>query len=128
MHGDEVVRREDRARVVERPRRVGQLERTQAERLRQPEPGLARRRGLGGHGRPRAVELLGCARRREGLKRVDAEAARVRRERRQGRGAADVGHPRSGLDRGSDLGDRRVRHAQEDELGRLCAHGEAPLA
>src|SRR5207253_10227734 len=96
MEGDEVVRGDRGARVVERPGLVRERERLQAEHARELEaerPGLV---SLGGDGRPGAVELLRTSRAGERLQRVKREAPLVRVERRERCGAADVGDPLRG--------------------------------
>src|SRR5207245_2024610 len=80
------------------------------------------------HRGPRAVELLGAARTREGLERVHAEAADVRRERTERRRTAHVSDPRATLDLGRDLGNCRVRDAEQDELGVVSADGQPTFA
>ena len=120
LERDDVVRREHGAGVVERARRVGELERPQAEQLGELRPLLDGLGGLAGDRGPGAVELLGPARARERLQRVDAEAALVRGERGERRRAAHVRDPRAGLDAGRDLGDRAVGNAEQHEL-RLVA-------
>jgi len=125
---DEVVRREDRARVVERPRVVRELEGAQAEEPRELEALCERLRVLAGDRSPRTVELIGPAPRRERLQGVDAETTDVRVERRERRRSADVGDPWAGLDRARDLGDRRVGHAEEHELGLDSGQLDAALA
>src|SRR5207248_6652848 len=75
---DEVVRRDRSARVVERPDFVRQLEWSESERLREPEPGAPRFFGLARDGCPGAVELLWSPRARERLQWMDAEAPPVR--------------------------------------------------
>ena len=114
----EVVRRDGRARVVERASVVVEVERAQAERQRKLAAVRARLVALAADGRPGAVELLGPARARERLQRVHPEPARVRLERGERRRAADVGDPLA-MSQGQSLGrgrDRRVRNAQQDEL------------
>ena len=127
MQRDEVVRRDRRAGVVEGPRVVGELERLEAERAREPEAALAGVGRLGGDGGKRAVELLGPARTRERLQRMHREAAGVRLERRERRRTGDVGDPRAGLEIASDRPDRGVGNAEQDEL-RVRPDGDAALA
>ncbi len=124
---DEVVRGDRGARVVERPRVVGELERPQAEQLRELEAERAGLVGLGGDRRPGAVELLGPARARERLQRVEREAPLVRVERRERRRAADVRDP--AVSRGQSPGhvpNGRVRHAEQRQLA-VLAQGDAAL-
>src|SRR5665213_3663803 len=85
--------REIGAGVVERPRGVVELERLQAERLRQPDAERAGRFRLRGDGGPRAVELLRPTRARERLERVHAETPGVRRERSEWGRTAHVRDP-----------------------------------
>jgi hypothetical protein len=59
---------------------------------------------------------------------MEPEPALVRVERGQRRGAAHVRDPRARLDLPSHLGDRAVGHAEEDELGAVVEHADAPLA
>ncbi len=87
--------------------------------------GRARLTRLAGDRGPGAVELLGTAPERERLQRMDAETSRVRSERCERCGAADVRDPRPWFDRGGDLGDRRVRHAHQHEL-RVCLTDSEP--
>ena len=117
VEGDDVVRGDGRARVVERARRVGEVERLQPERLGEPPAERACLLVLRRHRRPGAVELLRPARQRERLQRVNGEAALVRIERCQRGRAADVRDPRPRLDRFRYLRDRPVGHAKEHELG-----------
>ena len=113
--------------MVERPDFVRQLEWSESERLREPEPGAPRFFGLARDGCPGAVELLWSPRARERLQWMDAEAPPVRLQCSQRRGARDVRNPGPGLDLGGDLGDRLVGHTQQDEAGRFTG-GDAPLA
>ncbi len=80
---DEVVRGDRGARVVGVALLVRERERLEAERPREPEAVLAGLVALRGHRREGAVELLGPAGEGERLQRMDAEAARVRVERRE---------------------------------------------
>ena len=114
---DEVVGRERGAGVVGGAVRVVELERSQAERLGEPEADGARLVGLGGDRAPGAVELLWAARLGERLQRMQPEPAHVRVERRERSGSAHVRDPRAERDLGRDLGDRPVGDAEEDELG-----------
>jgi hypothetical protein len=65
---------------------------------------------------------------------MEAEPPRVRRERVEPAGAARVSDPRAGRNRGGDLGDNAVGHAEEDELRvgavefTTCDAGRNPLA
>ncbi len=124
---DEVVRRHGGPGVVEHAPRVVEREGPQAERVGEPGRDGVRLRRLGGDGGERPVELLGAAGAGEGLQRMQAEAAHVRVERGQRRRAAHVCHPRAGRHRPCDLADGTVRHAQQHELGRVGAHGDAAL-
>jgi predicted ATPase len=125
----EVVRGEDRARVVERPVAVGQLERPQSQRLRELSRNRQRVGGLAADRRPGAVELSGIAAPVERLERVEREAALVRGERSERRRAGDVSHP--GTSRGQTpghAGNGHVRDAEEDDVGVVLAHADAALA
>ena len=95
---------------------------------REPVADLARLVRLGGDRREGAVELLGAARARERLQRVEAEAALVRLERGERRRAAHVRDPRARRDRRRDLRDRAVGDAEEDELRVVGAEVEPALA
>ena len=117
LEGDEVVRGDRGAGVVERTPIVGERERPQPEGLREPPAGCGRLVGLAGHRGPGPVELVGAAVVRERLQRMDGEAPLVRRERGERRAAARVRHPGAGLDARGDPGDRAVGHAEEDEIG-----------
>ena len=79
-------------------------------------PCSARLVALGGDGRPRSVELLGAARAREGLQRVEPEAARVRIERPERGRTADVRDPLSRDQVPGGVRDRGVRNAEQGEL------------
>ena len=127
MQRDEVVRCDRGACVVERTGIVGELERLQAEGLRQPVPRGPRLFPFRSDSRPGSVELLGSSRTRERLERVHREAASMRIECRQRRGSGDVRDPWAFLEPSRHLGDRAVRHAEEDELA-VVAHGDAALA
>ena len=59
---------------------------------------------------------------------MNAEAPHVRRERIERGGPADVRDPRAWRDRGRDLGDRTVGHAEEHEIGMVAAEREPALA
>ena len=122
MKRDEVVRRDRRARVVERPRVVCELERAQAQNLRELEAKCPRLVRLRGDRRPRAVELLGPARKGERLQRVQREAPLVRVERRQRHRAGDVRDP-TAMSQGQSPGhvpNGRVRHAEQRKLAVLA--------
>ena len=58
---------------------------------------------------------------------MHAETASVRVERRERRRAAHVRDPGAGGDRASDLGDRAIGHAEEDELGLVGVEEHAAL-
>src|SRR3954447_15247863 len=58
---------------------------------------------------------------------MDREAARVRLERGERRRPGDVRHPRPGLDRARDLGDRAIGDAQQAKLA-VLTDGHAALA
>jgi hypothetical protein len=118
VQGDEVVRRDRGAGVVEPPRAVGELERAEPQGSGELEAALARVVPLGGDGCERAVELLGPARSRERLQRVQSEPVRVRVECRQRSAAADVGDPAvSRCEAAGHVGDRRVRDAKQRQFG-----------
>ena len=75
MNRDEEVRRDRRARVINRAPVVGEIERAETQPARQRP---ARGAGVGrfaGDGGPCAVDLLGAARARERLERMHAEPA-----------------------------------------------------
>ena len=59
---------------------------------------------------------------------MDAESSLVRGECGKRRRAAHMRDPGPGRDAGSDLGDRGVGDAEEDQLRVGGAHGDAPLA
>ena len=127
MQRDEVIRGDRGACVVERSRVVRQLEGPQAQCFGEPEAGAPRFLRLARDGGPGAVELLGAARARERLERMEPEPSLVRLECRQWRGTGNVCDPGSDVDRAGDVCDRPVGHAEQDELGRL-ARGDVPLA
>jgi hypothetical protein len=116
LKGHEEVRRDRGTGVVDRLVGVGQHERPQAERTRQPAGGVAGSLGLEGEGAPRAVELLRTAVAGEGLERVDDEPTLVRGERGDRGRAAHVGHPGTDLDALRHPADRLVRDGQQHEL------------
>ena len=90
-------------------------------RAREPRP------VFGGDRRPGAIELLGSARQREGLQRVEAEPLLVRSQGGQGCRAADMRDPWPGRNRCGGAADRRIRHAEEDQIGLRPGGREAPL-
>src|SRR3990170_5070201 len=106
---------------------VLELERSQAERLRQPESDRASLVGLRGYRAPGAVELLGSSGLRERLERVHPEPALVGVERCERSRPADVGDPRADRELAGDLRDRPVGNAQEDELRLGVAQAYATL-
>ena len=83
----EIVRGDRGTGVVERARVVGKRERLESEHARQPEAVPARLVGLRRHRAVGVVELLRPLRAREGLQGMNREAARMRIERRERRGA-----------------------------------------
>src|SRR5581483_10685264 len=87
LERDEEVRRDRGAGVVDGALVVGELERTQAQGLCEPECASLRLVGLRRHARPGAVELLGAAAQRQRLQRMYREATRVRLERCERRAA-----------------------------------------
>ena len=107
----------DSARVVDEALFVVQLEGAKTEQPGEPEHGVQRRLVLAGHGRPRAVELLGPAVPDEGLQRMQAEAADVRVECVERARAARVRDPGAYRDRLRNLGNSPIGHA-ENERGR----------
>ena len=94
MERDEVVRRDRRAGVVERPDGVVERKRLEAQRLGEPEPDVASIGALSSHSAPGAVELLGASRARERLERMKREAADMWIQRGQRRRPGDVPDPR----------------------------------
>ena len=125
----EIVRREDRAGVVERPVAVGQLERPQPELLRELSRDGQRLGGLTADGRPGTVELSRVAAAIEGLERMEREPALVRIERGERRRSGDVSHPGpSRCQAPGHVGNGRVRNTEEDDVGIVLAHGDAALA
>ena len=64
----------------------------------------------------------------ERLQRMDREAPRVGRERREWRPAARVRNPWPGLDAGRDRGDGPVGDAQEDEVAAVGVDLDTALA
>jgi pimeloyl-ACP methyl ester carboxylesterase len=127
VQSDEVIGRDCGAGVIERPCDVGELERLEAERPRELGAHLPRLGRLSRDCSPRAVQLLGASRARERLERVDREAPLVRVERRQRSGARHVCNPGPRCQATSDLRDRAVRNAKEDELA-VFAQRDASLA
>ena len=59
---------------------------------------------------------------------MHAEATRVRIERGERRGAADVRQPRTRLDGRRGIVNRGIGHAQQDEIGRFVLQADAALA
>ena len=114
---DEEAGRDGRARVVERTRGVGQHERLKAEEAGGREARLERFVGLCAHSGPRAVELLGPARERERLERMDGEAPLMRLKRRERARAAGVRDPGPDRELGGHVRHGAVGHAEQDELG-----------
>ena len=114
--------------MIRDPVRVRKREGLEPERSGEPQPDLLRVVRLGADGCECAVELLGASGQRERLERMHAEATHVRVECGEGGGTADVGDPRSGRDRGRDVGDCPVRHAEQHELGTILGQVDLPLA
>src|SRR5436309_2477128 len=127
VEGDQEVRRDRGARVVARPSLIGELEGTQSERFREPRRTRLGVTGLGRDRRPRTVELLGPARERQRLQRVDGKPSHVWIERRERGTSRDVRDPGARLDRARHLGNRAVGHAEQPQLP-VRAHGHAALA
>jgi len=128
MERDEIVRGHRRSRVVEDPCLIAEFEWAQPQLLREPEAARARVVGFGGHGRPRAVELFGSSGAGEGLQRMDAETSHMRCERGERGRSADMRHPWARRDVGCHVPNRRIWHAQQDEIRLLLVQGDAPLA
>ena len=118
MERDQVVRGDCGARVVERPRLVRELERSQAEHLGDLETERAPLVGLRGDRGPGAVELFRPSRARERLQRVQRKPPRVRIQRGERRRPADVSDPArpEGLSLGH-VPNGRVRDAEQGDLG-----------
>ena len=118
----EIVRGEDGAGVVERPRRRRRARRLQAERLREP---LARRQrlaGLRGDRGPGAVELGRVAAPVERLQRVDARSgARAGRARRAASRRRRVPPRQSRSPAPRHVRNGSVRDAEEDDVGIVLA-------
>ncbi len=114
--------------MIQTARIVAQVKRQQTQSLRQPSAAGAGVVGVGSYGRPRPVELLGAAITGKRLQRVDAEPADVRMERVEPGRAAHVRDPRSDFDAGGDSGNRRIRHAQQDEIRAVISKRDAALA
>ena len=117
LQRDEVVGGDRRARVVGGAPVVGEPNGSSPS-VRASQPPTSAPRRLGGHGRERAVELLGAPRSRgERLQGMQAEAALVRLERGQRRRAADVGDPRAGRQLAATSASSPGRDAEQDEPG-----------
>ena len=113
--------------VVQRASRVVELERSQTERLGEPEAHRMRLLRLGRDRGPRAVELLRPARARERLQRVEGEAAHVRLQHPERGRAGDVGDPGAGGNAGRNVRNRVIGDANQDQAG-IRLHADAPLA
>ena len=113
--------------MIERALRLVEDERLEPERASEVDRELSGGVALCGDSGEGAVELFGSSRAREGLQRVEAEAALVRVECRERRASADMGDPRPGGDLGGDVCDRAVGHAHEHELGAVLTQLDAPL-
>ena len=116
MERDQEARGHRGAGVVEGPALVREVEWLEPE---QPGELKAGRLGLGigaADGGPGAVELLRATLEREGLERVEAEAARVRREGLEAAGPARVRDPGADGNSRRDLDDRAVGDAEKHQL------------
>lgn len=117
MERHKKVGRDGRTGVIHGAVFVGEIERMESQGTREPEAGGARLVVSGRHRGPRAVDLLGTACARKCLQGMDAEPTLVRVERGEWRGAADVRNTGTGREFTSDVGNRRIRHAQHHQVG-----------
>ena len=128
MQRDEIVGGDRRARVVERPGVVGELEGLQPEQAGEREASVPRLVRFSRDRREGAVELFRAPRARERLQRVKAEAPGVRIQRRERRAAADVGDPAmAGGQTPGHVPDGRVGNAQKRQLGVLVSQLDPAL-
>ena len=128
VESDQVVSGHHGARVVEGSLAVGERERMQAQRPRQPKAPGSCLLGLGADSGVGSVELLRAPPLDQRLQGVHAEAPPVGIEGRKRRCPAHVGDPGAGGYRGRYLGDGSVGHAQKHEVAVVLAHRQPPLA